>query len=152
VRHARVGAFLARIIGPSAKDPPHVRSVLRRLFERDRRRERRANPEVALLELGHEVASQEREENDRVAGLRADDYLGKPFEQEELLARVDALGRRGKNRLTIGELVIDQASGRVALRGKRVDPTAREQSLLMRLAERVGQIVEARSFSSRSGA
>lgn len=76
---------------------------------------------------------------DRVAGLRcgADDYLGKPFAFEELLARIEALFRRlGEFKpqintvLRIGDLVLDRVSMRVSRAGQTIHLTPRELALL----------------------
>jgi DNA-binding response OmpR family regulator len=83
----------------------------------------------------------------RVNGLQAgaDDYLIKPFAFEELLARVQALCRRGyqrKNpRIAIGDLEIDTAARMVHRQGKAIDLTPREFMLLEYLALRRGQVV-----------
>lgn len=84
---------------------------------------------------------------DRVAGLNAgaDDYLTKPFEFEELLARVQALVRRSYQRkapvIEIGQLRIDTASQQ-AKRGEEVlTLSAREYALLEYLAMRAGELV-----------
>ncbi len=82
---------------------------------------------------------------DRVRGLRsgADDYLTKPFEVEELLARLDALVRRAHHGTTIrlGELVIDHLERRAWQREQQLDLTAKEFELLLYLALRRGQAV-----------
>ncbi|MGM0488810.1 MAG: response regulator transcription factor, partial [Planctomycetota bacterium] len=84
---------------------------------------------------------------DRVAGLNAgaDDYLVKPFEFEELLARVQALVRRTYHRknpvLAVGPLVIDTSTQHVERGGRIVELTAREYALLEYLAMRAGELV-----------
>jgi two-component system response regulator QseB len=81
---------------------------------------------------------------DRVAGLDAgaDDYLVKPFDLDELGARVRAVARRraGRSRpmLRVGELEIDTAARRVTWKGREVALSAREYALLETLAERAG--------------
>ena len=84
----------------------------------------------------------------RIAGLDsgADDYLTKPFEFGELLARLRALIRRGSRpllpeRLRIAYLELDTRAHRVTKRGKDVPLTAREYALLEYLARRCGQVV-----------
>lgn len=81
---------------------------------------------------------------DRVLGLRsgADDYLCKPFEVDELLARMDALVRRRTPRVVrLRELEIDLASRRIALGGTQVDLTTREFDLLACLVSNGGNPV-----------
>lgn len=85
------------------------------------------------------------EVQDRVSGLRigADDYLGKPFELDELLARVDALQRRGRGSWVFeeGPLHMDRRARSVVVGGSRVDLTLREYSLFERLVVARGEVV-----------
>lgn len=77
---------------------------------------------------------------DRVTGLDegADDYLVKPFEFEELLARVRALVRRPKQAIglsiTLGELTIDTATKQVTIAGQSIRLSKKEYALLEYLA------------------
>jgi two-component system copper resistance phosphate regulon response regulator CusR len=84
---------------------------------------------------------------DRVRGLQsgADDYLIKPFSFLELLARLQALVRRGKpqesSHLQIGDLYIDLIARKAYRGGTRIDLTSKEFLLLMTLGRRKGQIL-----------
>ncbi len=85
---------------------------------------------------------------DRVTGLDsgADDYLNKPFDFRELLARLRALLRRGARpplpeRLAVGDLEVDTRGRRVLRAGQEVTLTAREYALLECLARRAGAVV-----------
>ena len=74
-----------------------------------------------------------------------DDYLVKPFSFMELLARVQALHRRGRSLepllLSVGELQVDLIARKVMRRGQRIDLTAKEFALLVVLAKRQGDIL-----------
>ena len=84
---------------------------------------------------------------DRVFGLDqgADDYLVKPFELKELLARVRALIRRtagqATNEIQIGELQIDIGCKKATIAGEDIALTAREYALLEMLALNRGKLV-----------
>lgn len=82
---------------------------------------------------------------DKVRGLRigSDDYLAKPFEPTELLARIEALLRRASKdkAYQAGEIRVDLKKGRVFRSGQRVEMSEREFALLRYLIERPGQIV-----------
>lgn len=85
------------------------------------------------------------ETKDRVEGLDAgaDDYMPKPFEVEEFLARVRALIRRtsGFGRVVCGPLEIDRVGHRALLNGTAMNLTSREYALLLHLAQRTEKIV-----------
>lgn len=84
---------------------------------------------------------------DRVRGLDigADDYVVKPFDLAELLARLRAIIRRGSRkaqaRIEVGEVAIDSASRTITLAGEPVALTAREYSLVEYLTLHRGEIV-----------
>jgi DNA-binding response OmpR family regulator len=85
---------------------------------------------------------------DRVAGLRsgADDYLVKPFAMEELVARVDALLRRGRaitdtQRLQVGDLTLDLLRREAQREGRIIELTAKEFALLEYLMRHPGQVL-----------
>lgn len=84
---------------------------------------------------------------DRVKGLDggADDYVVKPFDLEEVFARLRAIIRRGASQTTnvieIGEVTIAVAARKVELLGQPVDLTAREYSLVEFLARHRGEVV-----------
>lgn len=86
--------------------------------------------------------------DDRVLGLKAggDDYLTKPFAFAELLARVEALTRRGKGegpvtKLAVGDLEMDLLSRSVRRAGQKIDLQPREFLLLEYLMRHAGQVV-----------
>jgi two-component system phosphate regulon response regulator OmpR len=87
---------------------------------------------------------------DRIIGLElgADDYLPKPFEPRELLARLSAILRRSRPPapgeapppLRFGRLVIDRAAREVRVADQRRELTGRQFDLLLFLAERAGRV------------
>jgi two-component system OmpR family response regulator len=104
------------------------------------RDEGRKTPVLILSALG--------EVDDRVKGLRAggDDYLTKPYAYTELLARVEALGRRSvpgeqETRYVVGDLVLDRLSHRVTRGGEAIILQPREFRLLEYLMKNAGQVV-----------
>ena len=106
------------------------------------RRLRREGRRVPVLILTARDTTQ-----DIIRGLDAgsDDYLTKPFDMGEFLARCKALVRRTYDRpdpvIRVGELSIDTAGRIVTVRGRRILLRAMEYRLLEYLALRVGQVV-----------
>jgi len=87
---------------------------------------------------------------DRIIGLElgADDYLPKPFEPRELLARIKAILRRkpgeaaqAKSHLSFGSLEIDRDARQVSVHGALCDLTSYQFDLLVALAERAGRVL-----------
>ena len=86
---------------------------------------------------------------DRIVGLElgADDYLGKPFEPRELLARIKALLRRAQPQpaedevLRFGRLEIDLGARMARLDGKPCDLTSHQFDLLVVLAQSPGRVL-----------
>jgi len=85
--------------------------------------------------------------SDKVAGLDAgaDDYLAKPFQTQELIARLRALIRRASgnasSELVAGDVRLDTRSGRVTLAGEPIKMTAQEYKLLSYLIHHKGKVV-----------
>jgi two-component system, OmpR family, copper resistance phosphate regulon response regulator CusR len=114
--------------------PPDGFEVCRRL--------RKSGKQMPILMLTARDAVE-----DRVSGLDrgADDYLTKPFEFRELLARLRALLRRSTElhppRLSVGELVLDTAAQNATLGGDAISLTHKEYALLEYLVRNAGRVV-----------
>lgn len=121
----------------------------------------RQNNNVPILML-----SAKAEGSDRVLGLEAgaDDYLVKPFYQQELLARVKALLRRydalgsiretkSENQIQVGNIVLDTAKKQLVVRGEAVRLTATEFKILQVLMSNPGRVycTLQRKFTNESG-
>ncbi len=98
-------------------------------------------PVIMLTAMGDAV--------DRVKGLRlgADDYLVKPFNFDELVARIEALARRGPGRavansrvLTLGNLTYDTRSMEARIGGQTIELSAKERDILQMLMANPGQV------------
>ena len=93
--------------------------------------------------------------SDRIAGLKAgaDDYLVKPFDLDELSARIGAVARRyGGNPnpvLTLGDLDIDSAARRITRKGRAIPLTAREWVLFEAFLQKPGQLLSKPQLEER---
>jgi two-component system, OmpR family, phosphate regulon response regulator OmpR len=107
----------------------------------------RATPEIAALPVI--MLTARGDDVDKIVGLElgADDYLAKPFNPRELLARIHAVLRRGRaagarrGRLSVGRLEIDFDAREVIVDGRRPPLTAYEFELLAVLARAAGRVL-----------
>jgi DNA-binding response OmpR family regulator len=117
----------------------------------------RADPAPELAELPVLMLSARGDEADRIVGLElgADDYLPKPFNPRELLARIRALQRRrgrGASRgdsLRFGRLEIDRGARAVRIDGEERLLTAMQFDLLVALAEGAGRVQTREALTQR---
>lgn len=91
---------------------------------------------------------------ERIAGLDAgaDDYLGKPFDLDEVEARLRALVRRTQGAddvEQVGELLLDRRARRLSRAGQPMDMPAREFEVLWELMTPVGRVVSKRTLSQK---
>jgi DNA-binding response OmpR family regulator len=103
------------------------------------------------------------EDVDRIVGLEmgADDYLPKPFNPRELVARIRAIQRRGEakqedkkqpiisKRLAVGDITLDTGTRTVTKKGKTVELTAAEFDLLEMLLRSAGEVVSRKDLVSK---
>jgi DNA-binding response OmpR family regulator len=105
----------------------------------------RATPELAALPVI--MLTARGDDVDKIIGLElgADDYLAKPFNARELLARIRAVLRRGRAaaaaRLRVGRIEIDLDAREVTVAGKRTPLTSYEFDLLAALARAAGRVL-----------
>jgi DNA-binding response OmpR family regulator len=104
------------------------------------------------------ICSARQEQGDRVLGLRlgADDFIAKPFELEELEARIEAVLRRASrvrevpavpaDQIRVDELLISQSRGTVILGGRSVQLTPTEYHLLVALASHPDEILSRKTL------
>ena len=112
-----------------------------------------------LAESGHParilMLTAAREVPDRVSGLRlgADDYVAKPFDADELMARIDALLRRPQPRvdplLQFGDLVMDRGRRTAQRAGRELNLTIKEFGVLEVLVQQPGVLVSAETLLDR---
>lgn len=99
------------------------------------------------------LTARDRKE-DRIAGLDAgaDDYLGKPFDLDEVEARLRALARRAagtQDRVIVGTLELDRRARRFLVAGAPLDLPAREFEVLWELMTPPGRVVSKRLLSEK---
>lgn len=93
--------------------------------------------------------------HDKIAGLDkgADDYLAKPFDMEELAARLRVFERRlstaSTSTIAIGEVELDTAAHSVHVAGQQIDLPRREYMLLKTLMESAGKVLTRESLEAR---
>ncbi len=102
------------------------------------------------------ILSARQSVDDRIEGLQrgGDDYMVKPFSFNELLARIQALLRRGQksadaSTLTVGELTLDPLTRQVERLGEKLELPAKEYALLELLMRNSGRVISKTSILER---
>jgi two-component system OmpR family response regulator len=102
------------------------------------------------------ILSARQSVDDRIEGLQrgGDDYMVKPFSFNELLARIQALIRRGQKHadasvLSVGELQLDPFTRQVTRQGKKLELPAKEYALLELLMRNSGRVISKTSILER---
>lgn len=102
------------------------------------------------------ILSARQSVDDRIEGLQrgGDDYMVKPFSFNELLARIQALLRRGQVQqesgpLTVGELELDPLSREIRRQGNKIDLPAKEYALLDLMMRNPGRVLSKTSILER---
>ena len=128
----------------------------------------KCNGIISTMRIRHDnnvpilILSAKAEESDRVLGLEAgaDDYLVKPFYQQELLARVKALLRRydalgsiretkSEDQIQVGDIILNRATKQLIARGEAIRLTATEFKILQVLMSNPGRVYSAEEIYER---
>ncbi len=143
ITRAATGAAAMQLVTSGSYDAMILDLMLPDVDGLDICRQLRAKSDIPVLML-----TARGDPLDRVVGLEigADDYLPKPFEPRELLARLRAILRRravtrGAAVLHFGRLEIDKDAREVRLDGSRTTLTAHQFAILLALAERAGRVL-----------
>lgn len=104
-------------------------------------REKEITTPVLVLSAEHET-----DVKIKVLNVGADDYLTKPFNSDELMARIDAIARRsaskdGEKELTCGQLKVDLIARKMILKGNEIDLTNNEFNLLVYFVKNKGRVI-----------
>jgi two-component system, OmpR family, response regulator RegX3 len=148
---ARTGAEALRAVHELAPDVVLLDLALPDADGRDVCRQIRAGSNVPII-----IITASESVTDRVVGLElgADDYVVKPFAVGEVIARIRAVLRRGRDarpaqrQLVVGELTIDRAARRAFIADTELELTRKEFDLLDRLARDPGHVVTRETLMS----
>ncbi|MEX0823306.1 MAG: response regulator transcription factor [Balneolaceae bacterium] len=104
-------------------------------------REKEITTPVLVLSAEHET-----DVKIKVLNVGADDYLTKPFNSDELMARIDAIARRsaskgGEKELVCGQLKVDLIARKMILKGNEIDLTNNEFNLLVYFVKNKGRVI-----------
>jgi hypothetical protein len=124
-----VGARDARVLGTAAQDGAHAAHVLGRLLQRDARGHGGADPEIALLQLGHELAAEEREQEEHRGDGQEREHHGdeRPLERRVEERVVDLLERADDHALLLLVILLHEAPREHGSQGQRHEDGAADR-------------------------